>query len=280
MDNQQVSPDNPIGLVAFDLDGTILDRGETIVPECAAAIRRAHEAGIRCVVDSGRSAEFSAELLERLGLLDCFDAVIGDERWIQLVEAAPDRPTVRTVVGLRSWNDEVEQRWQRLEPVATQWCERVEERARERGWTPELIGRQDTLRRGLAAIWFAADEQAQELLSWLLPQLAGSGLAANSNGGYIHVYDEQCDKGSALLRVAEHFEIPAGSVVAFGDNINDQPMLDGRYGFGAVAVANAKPVVKEWVRAAGGRVADRPSGLGVAEMLGALLPSPDDGALI
>lgn len=253
-----------VELVAFDLDGTILERGEQIRPECLMQIRRLSDQGVRCVINSGRGTDFQYDLLARLDLLGQFDALIGDERWIDLIEI--DGGGYRRA-PLESWNAEVAQRWIALEPEAERWCHRIDERARGRGWHPQLMSAEDSRRRGLWAIWFDDDSQARELLDWVEPQLAGGPLAANTNGGYIHVYDRRCDKGTALGVVADHFEVPAERVLAFGDNVNDRPMLDGRHGFASASVVNARADVQQWVRDAGGQVADRPSGLGVADIL-------------
>lgn len=287
----------PYDLVAFDLDGTILDNGETIVPDCIAAIRRVRDLGVRCVINSGRGIEFQVDLLDRLGLLDCFDALIGDEHWVRLVRTSltddgrpddgrpddgrPDdgRPEdgaagpAGRLVSLEPWNSAVARGWTELEPLAARWYRRLTEYAEGRGWRMQGTSREDSARRGMAAVWLETDDQTRQMLGWLEPQLTGGPLAANSNGGYIHLYDQRYDKGTALLAVAEHFAIPPGRVLAFGDNINDRPMLDGRHGFGAATVANAKEVVRHWVHDAGGLLADRPSGGGVADLLTMIINS-------
>src|SRR5690242_20272784 len=106
-------------MVAFDLDGTILEEGERIAAECIAAIRGLHARGIRCVINSGRSTAFQAELLTRLGLLDQFDGLIGDERWIQLVRTDGDGPRLES---MEPWNSDTARQWTALEPGAGRLC--------------------------------------------------------------------------------------------------------------------------------------------------------------
>jgi hydroxymethylpyrimidine pyrophosphatase-like HAD family hydrolase len=265
-----------VELVAFDLDGTILEHGELIMPECRAAIRRIDQLGVRCVINSGRSTAFQYDLLSRFDLLGQFDALIGDERWIDLIDGDGGHRRV----PFEPWTSQVADRWAELEADAEQWCLRLDERARERGWQPVLMSGEEGRRRGLWAIWFEVEEQALELLDWLEPQLdkgkpqaepGQNPLAANTNGGFIHIYDRRYDKGSSLAAVADHFGIANEHVLAIGDNVNDRPMLDGRHGFSSATIANARPEISQLVRRAGGRVAERPSGLGVADLLAELI---------
>ncbi|SDS85387.1 HAD family hydrolase [Microlunatus soli] len=262
-----------VRLVAFDLDGTILDGGDTVVPDCAEQIRRVHDHGVRCVINSGRSTEFQAELLARLGLLSSFDALVGDERWIELIDTDGQRRP------LQPWNTETRHRWQLLEPRAAEIAGRVQDEVRRRGWAGELIDGLDVARRGLWAVRMADPEQALAIFRWVHQGAGDDGIAINCNGGYLHIYDAARDKGSALAAIAEHFGVAPAQVLAFGDNINDLPMLDGRYGFAAATVANAVPEIQRVVRAGGGRLATRASGAGVAELLReAVTPARDSVA--
>jgi HAD superfamily hydrolase (TIGR01484 family) len=258
-----------IGLVAFDLDGTIFDCG-MIAPECVDAIARLDEFGVRCAIDSGRSTDFQVDLLTEFNLLHHFDALIGDERWIQLVDTAGPEVELHP---FEPWNTDVRNSWTDLEPTAGDWCRRARQHAQQRSWPCRLSDRSDSLRRGLWATAFESADHARDLATWLEPQLAGGSLACNANGTIVHIYDAARDKGTALLALAGHFGLRAEEVLTFGDNFNDGPMLDGRHGFLPATVANADETVKGWVRDAGGRVAERNSGTGVAEILATVFPS-------
>lgn len=252
--------------MAFDLDGTILEPGEVIAEDCVAAIRRLRRLGILCVINSGRSAAFQAELLARLGLLECFAALIGDERWVQLVDGDDHR-----LQPLQPWNDETERRWQQLEPEAERLCAEAEAEADELGWQTRVYDRSESVRRGLWALGLETADQSLAMYRRLEPRMP-EGLAVNCNGSYIHIYDRDRDKGTSLAAVAEHFGVSADRVLAFGDNVNDRPMLDGRHGFASGTPANASAEVQGWVRAAGGLIAERPRGLGVADLLDQVIP--------
>ena len=74
-------------------------------------------------------------------------------------------------------------------------------------------------------------------------------------------------KGNSLLRAATVKGLRPHQVLAIGDTLNDLDMLDGRHGFRAGAVGNADLVIKQAVLAAGGIVAEREAGAGLAEIL-------------
>ncbi|HEY9292699.1 MAG TPA: HAD family hydrolase [Microlunatus sp.] len=259
-----------IKLVAFDLDGTILERDGSIAAACSDAIAGLQDLGVRCVTASGRSADFQLDLLTRSGLLHRFDALIGDERWVHLVAPPSDDQPLRS---FEPWNTDVGKRWLDLEPEAGQHCRQLAAEAARRGWRCAVSDRTDDLARGLCSVSFDTSANALELAAWLEPQLSGDqpddprDLGYNCNGSMIHVFDAAYDKGTTLIAVAEHFGLAADEVMAFGDNFNDGPILDGRYQFRPATVANADPIVKGWVRDAGGSVADHGHGHGVAQLL-------------
>ena len=257
-----------IRLVAFDLDGTIFDRNG-IAAEFTEVIARIAGEGVHCVINSGRSVGFQVDLLSEYDLLQHFTALIGDERWVHLLDGAGTDPELRP---LDPWNAEVRSNWAELEPIAEGWCRELEEQTRQRGWVGRVSDAETAHRRGIWAISLERAEQAEDLAAWLQPQLAGSALACNSNGTIVHVFDAARDKGTSLTALAEHLGFAHHEVLTFGDGYNDQPMLDGRHGFASATVANANEDVKSWVRAAGGRIAEGACGAGVAELLTADFP--------
>ncbi|GAB3912585.1 hypothetical protein GCM10027613_02550 [Microlunatus endophyticus] len=271
-----------VELVAFDLDGTILEADGSVAPECAAMIKKASASGIACVTASGRSVDFQTRLLTRSGLMSCFDALICDERWVFLNTADGDRHAAgrddgaETLTPLQPWNTEVRDRWAALDPLALQWATRMRDRAAAQGWSCEINDRDNSIARGLRSVTFSMDREVETLVDWLAPQLATGPLACNRNGRIAHIYDKGCDKGStlqALLGQQRYQDLGPAAILAIGDGINDRPMLDGRHGFAAATVVNAEPAVKSWVRTAGGMITDGERGVGVARILADVLAS-------
>lgn len=80
-------------------------------------------------------------------------------------------------------------------------------------------------------------------------------------------------KGHSLLRVARHFNLSPGEILAIGDSHNDIDMLNGRYGFVPAAPSNAEEEVKSLVKSKNGYVASLAEGKGVIEIVNLLLHS-------
>jgi hypothetical protein len=83
-------------------------------------------------------------------------------------------------------------------------------------------------------------------------------------------------KGEALTRLCEHLHMPREFVFAVGDGANDISMLNGHAAAYPACVANAAEQVKATVRDAGGRIASAEGLRGVLESLGELVGDHTD----
>jgi len=79
------------------------------------------------------------------------------------------------------------------------------------------------------------------------------------------------DKGKTLKRLVQRIGIAPNNVLAIGDSLNDQSMLDGRYGFLSGAVRNADKEIKKCVKTTGGIIATKVDGEGVVEIINRFL---------
>lgn len=108
-------------------------------------------------------------------------------------------------------------------------------------------------------------EQARKVLEAVFRPLDAVRVQRNYWGTNVVARDG--GKGYTLRRVADTLAVPPSRILAIGDSLNDLDMLDGRYGFLPGAVGNADAAIKDAVRRAGGIVATRPTGEGVAEII-------------
>ncbi|MFH1749144.1 MAG: Cof-type HAD-IIB family hydrolase [Planctomycetota bacterium] len=74
-----------VDLLAVDVDGTLLDSNHLLPPANRAALHRAHEAGIRIVLCTGRSYPETCPILTKIGLdldatVTAFGALLTDNR--------------------------------------------------------------------------------------------------------------------------------------------------------------------------------------------------------
>jgi HAD superfamily hydrolase (TIGR01484 family) len=253
-----------IRLVAFDLDGTILERGELIRDEVLAALRDLSNRGVACVTATGRPYDFQAELFERYGIgaeSGVLRGLIGDEREIFVNDGTAFRP-------LSSWNDPMRMRWIGVFPIAMDLLAETERESARRGLAVHrLLTDELAFERGLPSLVFETAAEAESIEQWILDQLAKRDLplTTNRNVRLVQIFDRLVGKGPTLAHLASHLGIEPGEVLALGDSSNDYSMLDGRLGFKCATFDNAEDVLKVMVRNAGGHVSPHPAGFGVVD---------------
>ncbi|MDR3363844.1 MAG: Cof-type HAD-IIB family hydrolase [Clostridiales Family XIII bacterium] len=264
-------------LIALDIDGTILDRPAGIpMPEAVrAAVAEARKSGARVCLCSSRPCYMMEDAVPLLGEIDavigCGGAVIvacGD------VGAASDFSGDASAAPDFSGGGRVAASGARApfhaDALPTPLLSACLETAKRLGAfvTYAASGRVLVRRKGSAGdlkeatgepVLVVMDEP--ELLkafadepffcAYLFtepgtpagavlaePSLASASILRSSENCFI-VTNKGTDKGSAVLRLAECFGIPAAAILAVGNDANDVPMLNAA-GV-AVAVKNASP---------------------------------------
>ncbi len=266
----------PVRLVAFDLDGTMLEAGRRLAPGLVGALRALAAAGIRCTTATGRPLSFQLELFPRFGLGPAAGvphALMADERELFLLRDG-------AYVPQPAWNEVVRRRWRELGPLAHAWLERAAAEAARRGYRASIQNDDGEIyERGLPTLAFASSGEAEAIRAWLAAALETTGvpLACNRNARLVQLQDRLAGKGNVLAALAQHWQLAPHEVLAIGDSVNDLSMLDGRHGFRSATVANADDAIKAAVRAAGGYVAGARLGDGVIECLRALGVIPGVG---
>jgi Cof subfamily protein (haloacid dehalogenase superfamily) len=240
------------GLIATDVDGTLLDEDERVTPRTRAAVQAAVEAGAVFVLATGRPPRWITPVVEGLGLAPlavCANgAVIYDPATDRIVSANTLLPDA---LG------ELAEIANRVIPGAGLAVERVGNSAHDAA-TPQFVSSP-----GYEHAWLNPDNtevSLEDLLSQpavkLLVRKAGarsSEMAAalvkhvgllgditySTNNGLIEVVPVGISKATGVEQVAGPLGLSAGDVVAFGDMPNDVPMLSwaGR----GVAMGNAHP---------------------------------------
>jgi Cof subfamily protein (haloacid dehalogenase superfamily) len=240
------TPRNDIRLIASDLDGTLLRSDGSVSGRTLSSLARTVESGIRFVLVSARPPGWLAPEAARLGLdgigICCNGALVYDyEEERALIHRPLESETAREIVhGMRT-----------LVPGVIFGCERPTGFVAEPAYVP-LMRPPDSIPRA-EAISFLSEpvtklvlqhpEVAQADLHALVTALAGDRAEASYSGsGLVELAASGVTKGTALAELCEQLEIQRAETIAFGDMINDIPMLAwaGR----GIAVANAHPEVK------------------------------------
>jgi Cof subfamily protein (haloacid dehalogenase superfamily) len=239
----------PIDLIALDLDGTLLSPDETVSRANRAAIGRALAAGIRVVFVTGRGVDTPIQLSRELGLnlpvICCHGALTKDFGADKTLAHIPvPLPYAKAMVEFAEAN--------RI-PIAIYTDELFWRIAgghvymqdmRGPGWREvdsliPLLGGAPTFIRFLGA----------EAVSAMQREFGD--LPLNFRYETWHdfvecaVLNRDASKKTALARLCADFQVTADRVLAIGDSRNDVPMLHWA-GIG-VAMANALPEVRQAV---------------------------------
>lgn len=278
-----------IRLLAIDLDGTLLDAAGGLAARDADALRDAAQRGVFVVIASGRAIFTTREYASRLPcnapwvlgngslivqwpgprivrehLLDCTVA----RRAAAVVRRCGLTPMLYDNPG-RSSNVYMES----APPDIGRYIRRNEGRLRFVSSIDDCLDLP-----ALCVIAASADEgvvrrAAAELERALGPEVR---LLTMPNATYRHwaveVLPRECSKGRGLQWVAERLGVESAHIAAFGDDVNDLPMLE--YAGTAVAMSHAPAEV----RAAADVIATPDDGSRIAEVLSRLLESDAQGS--
>lgn len=237
-------------LVAIDLDGTLLDGHKRLTPRTIAAVRAVADAGVVCVIASGRMYRHSIKpYLVELGLsapvIAYNGAVIVDGGTDQILFERPVEPALAEPVldwcaaedrHLQCYFDDVlycrrPNRWSELYLART---------------GAEVVFREDLFEwvRGRASTKLLTIDEPP-VIEALLPRwrerLDGQLYVTISEPEYLEFMDPGATKGWALRRICELLDIPPEETAAFGDSTNDLPLLEAAGH--AVAMAGARPAL-------------------------------------
>lgn len=250
-------------LVAFDLDGTLLNDKKEIPEENLEALRKAAERGVVCVPATGRIVRGIPEPVRELGFVRYYIVSNGAAVYDAQEDRLIHRADVPLELALRCYEYmdtlpvlydcyQNEMGWmnremlERCAPYFTTEPHMMELIRRLRVPVEDL---KETLRqRGeplqkLQMFFLPEDmeERARQLKR--IPELFPELVATTSVSNNIEINSVHAGKGKALAALCRHLGIdPAGSV-AFGDGTNDAEML--RMAGLGVAMANSQPGVRE-----------------------------------
>lgn len=240
------------GLIATDVDGTLLDEDEKVTPRTRAAVQAAVEAGATFILATGRPPRWVAPVVDGLGLAPmavCANgAVIYDPATDRIVSA---RTLSSEVLG------ELAEIATRVIPGAGLAVERVGRSAHDSA-TPQFVSSP-----GYEHAWLNPDNtevsiedllsapavkllirksgaRSADMAAELLKHVGLQGdITYSTNNGLIEVVPLGISKATGVEELATPLGLTSADIVTFGDMPNDVPMLSwaGR----GVAMGNAHP---------------------------------------
>ena len=279
----------PIGLIALDLDGTLIDDDLVLRPRTVAAIAAARGRGIAVSIVTGRMTTSALPFARELGLVDPIVAYQGalvrslpppdrDPRLGRILAHRPLAPdAARDVIG---WAKSVglEPHVNHLEQFVVQ---RDDPRAEDYStWLGARAIVVDDLSRWLRhpvskviSVASATDPVPESILAEGRTRFAGRAEVTISHPRFLEFLAPGVSKLVGVRHLARRARVPLGRVLAIGDQFNDVEMISG-VGHGA-AMATAP----EAVRARARYIAPPASAEGVAQLIEQLvLASPETAA--
>ncbi len=272
-------------LLAIDLDGTLLDAAHQVPADNRAALHRAHDAGIKIVLCTGRSFTETRRILDQIGLdldatVSVFGALVTDVRTGRTISRVQMDPNLAREASA----------WFHTRGYPVMWLTDPEEVGTDGyiiagpnrhpavdGWkqrTPCVVDEVDEIPEtaGLPLrLSIIDDGPILESLSPMLSQAFDGRLTHNVlhvppyNLSLIETFRAGINKWVAVHNLCQRWNIDPAQTAAVGDDVNDLDMVRSA-GLG-VAMANAKPALKD----VADRITDNNVDCGVARLIGELL---------
>ena len=245
-------------LVCTDFDGTLAGENpdEPLAPDFFRWLTLSREkTEISWVVATGRSWESLREAL-------VFHQAPVLPDWIVTVEREIHQVREGQAHSLEAWNKCCTKTHEALFGRHGALLERIE---REVGSTDEVTVVPDAGAIGLIAGSRKSIERANTLVTEILKDHPE--ISTVRNGPYFRFAHVDYHKGSCLAEIQKLLDLSPSSTFIAGDNLNDLPMLQRKFGHYLACPSNSVPEVLAQVKAEGGYLASQEAGAGIAEAL-------------
>ena len=164
--------------------------------------------------------------------------------------------------SLEAWNKCCTETHQALFGRHGALLERIE---REIGSTDEVTVIPDAGAIGLVAGSQKSIDRTHALVTEIIREHPE--ISTVRNGPYFRFAHVDYHKGSCLAEIQKLLDLPPSSTFIAGDNLNDLPMLQRKFGHFLACPSNSVPEVLAQVKKEGGYLATQEAGSGIAEAL-------------
>ena len=276
----------PAGIIALDLDGTLLDSAKNLSPGNFAALEAAAEAGWEIVPTTGRFYGGMSDVIRQLPFVHYAITINGAAvMQIERVAEGPvggssgNEPALKTLcsaeipwplaVDIMAWLDRLPVIYDCYMDNQAFMTEALKAKVDEVIEDPKIRKMFHELRQPVPELkdfvmaycransinvqkiqFFTADMELRKKLLTEIPEVFAGILATSSSPQNIELNFKDANKGQALLALADTLGVSHEKTIAFGDGLNDVSMLRAA-GLG-IAMENADDEIKEaadWVTA-------------------------------
>ncbi len=233
-------------LIAVDLDGTLFGRDAQVSARTIDSLNLAVKAGYSIVAVTGRSWRTCIERLKPASMIEyvvcsngayAYDVEQAKVRWSRPLDAVACVDAMRKIraefpeVGF-GWESETGFSYEKAFIRQVDDPKTLEQSAK--GGVP---GQSEMYKLLIRLPKMQVEQFAQ-----LITGLVGDAMEVSTSGApFLDATAPTVNKAVGLATAAEHFNVDAQDVIAFGDNLNDLPML--KWAGTAVAMGNAHPEV-------------------------------------
>lgn len=241
-----------IKALIMDIDGTLVVKGGLIMPQTRKAIDIMHDRGVMMGLASGRLVDdYTRGYAKRWGLSWEFDVLIGAnggnlwDRWhpdeVELFHPLSEKD-IKLIMDLLAPLDLNAQIYENSQLIAQRWDNLVAASSLRNMQEVVISPFPDRMyRRPNAKIQFRYEKEDTDRVLGFINKLE---LPDNiqhvvTYPGIVEFLDQRVDKGVALHRFAEKNNVPIETILAFGDQENDNALVK-EAGWGVVMANGAE----------------------------------------
>lgn len=250
----------PKGIIALDLDGTLLNSNKELTPANLAALEQAAAAGYAIVPTTGRFYGGMPQVIRDLPFvryaITINGAEVADLSTGQVIYKA-ELPKEQAI-GIMAYLDGYPVIYDCFQGNSAYMTAAQKELVEVMASSPHYRKMLHELRQNVPELkaflsgrnmdvqkiqFFTNRPQLRLELMERLPQVFADILVSSSVIDNVEINEKNAHKGAALLALAKHLDIPRENTFAFGDGLNDLTMLrDAGVG---IAMENACPEAKQ-----------------------------------
>ena len=233
-------------LIAVDLDGTLFGRDSQVSARTVDSLDQANKAGHTIVAVTGRSFRTCVDRLASIAAIEyivcsngayTYDVADSKIIWSKPLDAVACLAAMRTIraqfpnVGF-GWESETGFSYEKA------FLKQSDQPASlEHGGSGGVLGQSD-----LYKLLIRLPDIPVEPFAVSINELVGDVMEVSTSGApFLDGTAANVNKAIGLTRAAQHYNVESHDVIAFGDNLNDLPMLN--WAGTAVAMGNAHPEV-------------------------------------
>lgn len=233
-----------IKLVAFDLDGTLLNSQRQLVPEDADILKRAADAGVEIVPATGRFLGAIPEVIRKMPFIRYYITANGAQIFdnernfsisrseiplhqaLDILKLLDTLPVIYDCF-MEDWGWMNRRHYELVDKYApdAHYLEMLINLRRPVEDLSEFIRKRGKSVQKIQCLFLPEDmPMRQELLKKLSSRFTGTVISTSIRNN-LEINNAHANKGEALRKLTEYLGISMKSVLAFGDGLNDISMI-------------------------------------------------------